>query len=204
MPGSPSTGRAGGKDVPRTNSLGDLKIPTKVSQTQSSLRDLGIVREFAGSVERKTIFSSDWMCLEPNYYLDRRAQKPTTDILHVSCQSPSRYWHVKKEAMNVHLWSISLVRFNSASTHTIMYYIVILGRGCGLWSHLVKHIIHAVFICLFLLRAPSLSSYSLVLYLQTFQNILQSYLLLSWFGDQVQLWLSVLPLWFCVIFRMSK
>ena len=67
MPGSPqsaSLGRstgpvgqvvaAGVKDVPRRNSLGDLKIPARISQAQVSLRrDLGMVREFAGSVERK-------------------------------------------------------------------------------------------------------------------------------------------------------
>jgi hypothetical protein len=38
--------------VPRRNSLGDLKIPARISQAQVSLRrDLGLVREFAGCVE---------------------------------------------------------------------------------------------------------------------------------------------------------
>lgn len=39
--------------VPRRNSLGDLKIPARISQAQVGLRrDLGLVREFATSVER--------------------------------------------------------------------------------------------------------------------------------------------------------
>ncbi|KAG0698775.1 hypothetical protein DFH29DRAFT_777745, partial [Suillus ampliporus] len=38
--------------VPRRNSLGDLKIPARISQAQISLkRDLGMVREFAASVD---------------------------------------------------------------------------------------------------------------------------------------------------------
>ena len=40
--------------VPRRSSLGDLKIPARISQAQVGLRrDLGMVREFANSVERK-------------------------------------------------------------------------------------------------------------------------------------------------------
>ncbi|KAH9927892.1 hypothetical protein B0H21DRAFT_894832 [Amylocystis lapponica] len=39
--------------VPRRNSLGDLKIPPRISQAQVGLRrDLGMVREFAASVEQ--------------------------------------------------------------------------------------------------------------------------------------------------------
>ncbi|KAG2066621.1 hypothetical protein BDR04DRAFT_1106425 [Suillus decipiens] len=39
--------------VPRRNSLGDLKIPARISQAQISLkRDLGMVREFAASVDK--------------------------------------------------------------------------------------------------------------------------------------------------------
>ncbi|KAI0089702.1 hypothetical protein BDY19DRAFT_992677 [Irpex rosettiformis] len=39
--------------VPRRNSLGDLKIPARISQAQIGLRrDLGLVREFAASVEQ--------------------------------------------------------------------------------------------------------------------------------------------------------
>jgi hypothetical protein len=38
--------------IPRRNSLGDLKIPARISQAQISLkRDLGMVREFAASVD---------------------------------------------------------------------------------------------------------------------------------------------------------
>jgi hypothetical protein len=40
--------------VPRRNSLGDLKIPSRISQAQVGLRrDLGMVREFAANVERE-------------------------------------------------------------------------------------------------------------------------------------------------------
>jgi len=43
---SPSSG------VPRRNSLGDLKIPVRISQAQVGLRrDLGMVREFAMNIE---------------------------------------------------------------------------------------------------------------------------------------------------------
>ncbi|OJA11883.1 hypothetical protein AZE42_10379, partial [Rhizopogon vesiculosus] len=39
--------------VPRRNSLGDLKIPARISQAQIGLkRDLGMVREFATSVDK--------------------------------------------------------------------------------------------------------------------------------------------------------
>jgi hypothetical protein len=42
----------------RRNSLGDLKIPTRISQTQVALRrDLGMVREFANKIERKPLSS---------------------------------------------------------------------------------------------------------------------------------------------------
>lgn len=40
--------------IPRRNSLGDLKIPARISQAQIGLkRDLGMVREFATSVDRE-------------------------------------------------------------------------------------------------------------------------------------------------------
>lgn len=43
-----------GTIVPRRNSLGDLKIPARISQAQVGLRrDLGMVREFAANVERE-------------------------------------------------------------------------------------------------------------------------------------------------------
>lgn len=48
------TGSPSSANVPRRNSLGDLKIPTRISQAQISLRrDLGLVREFAANVERQ-------------------------------------------------------------------------------------------------------------------------------------------------------
>jgi hypothetical protein len=47
------SGSGGGGGLPRRNSLGDLKIPARISQAQVGLRrDLGMVREFASSVER--------------------------------------------------------------------------------------------------------------------------------------------------------
>ncbi|TFK22484.1 hypothetical protein FA15DRAFT_622396 [Coprinopsis marcescibilis] len=51
--GVAATGATSGNgNVFRRNSLGDLKIPARISQAQSSLRrDLGMVREFAGHVE---------------------------------------------------------------------------------------------------------------------------------------------------------
>jgi serine/arginine repetitive matrix protein 2 len=64
-PQSASVGRSGvvasqsapATNVLRRNSLGDLKIPTRISQAQISLRrDLGLVREFATHVERKSCY----------------------------------------------------------------------------------------------------------------------------------------------------
>ena len=47
-----ASGSGGGGGLPRRNSLGDLKIPARISQAQVGLRgDLGLVREFASSVE---------------------------------------------------------------------------------------------------------------------------------------------------------
>ncbi|KAF8884638.1 hypothetical protein BD779DRAFT_1471962 [Infundibulicybe gibba] len=51
--GSPSGAVVTTSGVPRRNSLGDLKIPARISQAQVGLRrDLGMVREFAGRVEQ--------------------------------------------------------------------------------------------------------------------------------------------------------
>ena len=47
-------GVGGGGGLPRRNSLGDLKIPARISQAQVGLRtDLGMVREFASNVEHE-------------------------------------------------------------------------------------------------------------------------------------------------------
>jgi hypothetical protein len=52
--GNESTGSGGAGGLPRRNSLGDLKIPARISQAQVGLRrDLGMVREFASNVERE-------------------------------------------------------------------------------------------------------------------------------------------------------
>ena len=46
------SGSGGSGGLPRRNSLGDLKIPARISQAQVGLRrDLGMVREFASNVE---------------------------------------------------------------------------------------------------------------------------------------------------------
>ena len=48
------SGSGGDGGLPRRNSLGDLKIPARISQAQVGLRrDLGMVREFASNVERE-------------------------------------------------------------------------------------------------------------------------------------------------------
>ncbi|TFK61550.1 hypothetical protein BDN72DRAFT_438768 [Pluteus cervinus] len=51
--GNGNVGGVGGIIMPRRNSLGDLKIPARISQAQVGLRrDLGMVREFAANVEQ--------------------------------------------------------------------------------------------------------------------------------------------------------
>ncbi|KAF8968624.1 hypothetical protein BDZ97DRAFT_1755279 [Flammula alnicola] len=51
--GSAGGGGSGHGGVPRRNSLGDLKIPARISQAQVGIRrDLGMVREFATNVEQ--------------------------------------------------------------------------------------------------------------------------------------------------------
>ncbi|KAI0295605.1 hypothetical protein B0F90DRAFT_1820436 [Multifurca ochricompacta] len=51
--------------VPRRNSLGDLKIPARISQAQVGLkRDLGMVREFAAEVEKLKDIQSVYQSLE--------------------------------------------------------------------------------------------------------------------------------------------
>ncbi|KAI0247749.1 hypothetical protein BJV78DRAFT_896701 [Lactifluus subvellereus] len=72
--------------VPRRNSLGDLKIPSRISQAQVGLkRDLGMVREFAAEVEKlkelQTIYQSlaveaQTVLLEPTRH-PPRATSPT-------------------------------------------------------------------------------------------------------------------------------
>ncbi|KAF6751947.1 hypothetical protein DFP72DRAFT_906614 [Ephemerocybe angulata] len=62
--------------VLRRNSLGDLKIPARISQAQVSLRrDLGMVREFAGAVESLKGLQDTYNCLtgEIHALMERRA-----------------------------------------------------------------------------------------------------------------------------------
>ncbi|KIJ62506.1 hypothetical protein HYDPIDRAFT_169152 [Hydnomerulius pinastri MD-312] len=50
---APNPPPSNASNVPRRNSLGDLKIPARISQAQIGLkRDLGMVRDFAASVDR--------------------------------------------------------------------------------------------------------------------------------------------------------
>lgn len=52
----PGTGTIGKTTTLRRNSLGDLKIPTRISQAQVSIRrDLGLVKEFAGRIGGKIL-----------------------------------------------------------------------------------------------------------------------------------------------------
>ncbi|KAH9954540.1 hypothetical protein BC827DRAFT_1272511 [Russula dissimulans] len=67
--------------VPRRNSLGDLKIPARISQAQVGLkRDLGMVRDFAAEVENlkelQGIYQS--LAVEAQSALERE-QQPTRD-----------------------------------------------------------------------------------------------------------------------------
>ncbi|PPQ68512.1 hypothetical protein CVT24_005533 [Panaeolus cyanescens] len=67
----------GGNGWKRRNSLGDLKIPARISQAQVGLRrDLGMVREFAGSVEQLKDLQSTYYTLisEVQGVLDSYAQ----------------------------------------------------------------------------------------------------------------------------------
>ena len=53
----PNASSSSPSNVLRRNSLGDLKIPSRISRAQDGLkRDLGRVREFAAHVERKSFF----------------------------------------------------------------------------------------------------------------------------------------------------
>ena len=76
-------GRSG--SVPRRNSLGDLKIPTHISQAQVGLRrDLGMVREFAMNVERQYYFYFPklkiYLLAYPNVKFSRRTQRAPANI----------------------------------------------------------------------------------------------------------------------------
>ncbi|KIJ48490.1 hypothetical protein M422DRAFT_162790, partial [Sphaerobolus stellatus SS14] len=52
------------------NTLGELKIPARISRAQQGLkRDMGMVREFAGCVERMSFFRSGWDFLLINFVL---------------------------------------------------------------------------------------------------------------------------------------
>ncbi|KAJ8083987.1 hypothetical protein PM082_002754 [Marasmius tenuissimus] len=68
-------------NVPRRNSLGDLKIPARISQAQVGLRrDLGMVREFASNVEqlKELQVSYNSLVLEVQGVLDAYAQQASS------------------------------------------------------------------------------------------------------------------------------
>ena len=66
------------KATPRRNSLGDLKIPARISQAQVGIRrDLGMVKEFAQSVERAYFYPSRFVDAYVRIY---RAQGPSGHI----------------------------------------------------------------------------------------------------------------------------
>ena len=71
--------------VPRRNSLGDLKIPARISQAQIGLkRDLGLVREFATSVDSEYFSMSRKDDYRPSY---RRAERAAIDLPTTACRS---------------------------------------------------------------------------------------------------------------------
>ena len=62
LPNGPNTSPS---SVLRRNSLGDLKIPSRISRAQDGLkRDLGRVREFAAHVERAYTVTSTFCVTE--------------------------------------------------------------------------------------------------------------------------------------------
>ncbi|KAF8815637.1 hypothetical protein BYT27DRAFT_6666418 [Phlegmacium glaucopus] len=76
---------AGAGGLPRRNSLGDLKIPARISQAQVGLRrDLGMVREFASNVEQlkelqttyNTLVIEVQALLDTHIQLHQRVQRP--------------------------------------------------------------------------------------------------------------------------------
>lgn len=71
----------GAGSVPRRNSLGDLKIPARISQAQVGLRrDLGMVREFAANIEQLKELQQTYhtLVLEVQSILDMHAQLHAT------------------------------------------------------------------------------------------------------------------------------
>ncbi|KAL0581621.1 hypothetical protein V5O48_000437 [Marasmius crinis-equi] len=68
-------------NVPRRNSLGDLKIPARISQAQVGLRrDLGMVREFASNVEQLKELQATYnaLLMEVQGVLDAYAQQASS------------------------------------------------------------------------------------------------------------------------------
>ena len=85
--GNGNGGGGGGSPVPRRNSLGDLKIPARISQAQVSLRrDIGFVREFAASIERTSVSSSSLLLWLTKAY---RTERPTNDVPKATLGSPN-------------------------------------------------------------------------------------------------------------------
>lgn len=75
---SGNSGSNGGSTHPRRNSLGDLKIPTRISQAQVGLRrDLGMVREFATNIER---WQNSSIAKLPITHFISRPQRASTNL----------------------------------------------------------------------------------------------------------------------------
>lgn len=82
--------------VPRRNSLGDLKIPARISQAQVGLkRDLGMVREFAASVEKLKELQSIYHSLvyEVHVMITDSASRPPS-----RAKSPTFFSHSRSRA----------------------------------------------------------------------------------------------------------
>lgn len=65
----------------RRNSLGDLKIPARISQAQVGLRrDLGMVREFANNIDRKSFSCSTITLFCSYFYYYSRTQRNSAEL----------------------------------------------------------------------------------------------------------------------------
>ncbi|EPQ52952.1 hypothetical protein GLOTRDRAFT_139933 [Gloeophyllum trabeum ATCC 11539] len=85
-PGSANSGTI----VPRRNSLGDLKIPARISQAQVGLRrDLELVRDFAASVDKLKQLQTTYVELVREVQQVLSASRPSSPPAPVPASSPS-------------------------------------------------------------------------------------------------------------------
>ncbi|KZT40956.1 hypothetical protein SISSUDRAFT_402061 [Sistotremastrum suecicum HHB10207 ss-3] len=97
-PASAANGTTGANVGPRRSSLGDLKIPSRISRAQIGIkRDLGMVREFAGNIEQLKKLQTTYVMLleeaDPEPVHGSRSQSPppvTTTVQYHMPRPPSR------------------------------------------------------------------------------------------------------------------